>query len=64
MLNVRILFSSGKFNYAFFTIKILLIKFHRLGTCGGIGIEGGTVVVSTEGVDGQLRNTYEMVINH
>lgn len=35
--------------------------FIRIGTCGGIGIEGGTVVVSTEGVDGQLRNTYEMV---
>lgn len=35
--------------------------FIRIGTCGGIGIEGGTVVVSNEGVDGQLRNTYEMV---
>lgn len=37
--------------------------FIRIGTCGGIGIEGGTVVVSSEGVDGQLRNTYEMVCN-
>jgi uridine phosphorylase len=35
--------------------------FMRLGTCGGIGIEGGTVVVSDGAVDGQLRNTYEMV---
>lgn len=35
--------------------------FIRIGTCGGIGIEGGTVVVSNEGVDGQLRNTHEMV---
>lgn len=35
--------------------------FIRLGTCGGIGIEGGTVVVSDEAVDGMLRNTYEMV---
>jgi len=35
--------------------------FIRLGTCGGVGIEGGTVVVSEEGVDGLLRNTYEMV---
>jgi hypothetical protein len=28
---------------------------------GGLGIEGGTVVVSTEGVDGKLRNSHEMV---
>lgn len=37
--------------------------FIRLGTCGGVGIEGGTVVVSDEAVDGLLRNTYEMVRN-
>lgn len=35
--------------------------FFRIGTCGGIGIEGGTVVVSSEGVDGQLRSVHEMV---
>lgn len=35
--------------------------FMRLGTCGGVGIEGGTVVVSDGAVDGLLRNTYEMV---
>lgn len=35
--------------------------FIRLGTCGGVGIEGGTLVVSDEAVDGLLRNTYEMV---
>lgn len=35
--------------------------FIRLGTCGGVGIEGGTVVVSDDAVDGLLRNTYEMV---
>jgi uridine phosphorylase len=28
---------------------------------GGIGIDGGTVVVSNEGVDGCLKNTYEVV---
>lgn len=36
--------------------------FIRIGTCGGVGIEGGTVVVSDDAVDGLLRNTYEMVI--
>lgn len=36
--------------------------FIRIGTCGGIGIEGGTVVITDEAVDGLLRNTYEMVI--
>lgn len=35
--------------------------FLRIGTCGGIGVEGGTVVVSDESVDGLLRNSYEMV---
>lgn len=37
--------------------------FIRIGTCGGIGIEGGTVIVSNEGVDGQLRSVHEMVTN-
>lgn len=36
--------------------------FFRIGTCGGIGIEGGTVVVSNEGVDGCLKNTYEVAV--
>lgn len=36
--------------------------FIRIGTCGGIGIEGGTVVVSEEAVDGLLRNTHEMAV--
>lgn len=35
--------------------------FVRIGTCGGVGIEGGTVVVSDGAVDGLLRDTYEMV---
>lgn len=35
--------------------------FIRIGTCGGIGVEGGTVVVSNDAVDGLLRSTYEMV---
>lgn len=35
--------------------------FVRIGTCGGIGIEGGTVVISEEAVDGLMRNVYEVV---
>lgn len=35
--------------------------FLRIGTCGGIGVEGGTVVITEEPVDGLLRNSYEMV---
>lgn len=34
--------------------------FIRIGTCGGIGVEGGTVVITEEAVDGLLRNTYEL----
>lgn len=35
--------------------------FIRIGTCGGIGVEGGTTVITEEAVDGLLRNTYEVV---
>ncbi|CAO1436563.1 unnamed protein product [Diamesa hyperborea] len=42
--------------------KCIEPTFIRIGTCGGVGIEGGTVVVSDEAVDGLLRNTYEMTV--
>lgn len=35
--------------------------FFRIGTCGGIGIEGGTVVISDGAVDGMLNDYYEVV---
>lgn len=35
--------------------------FFRIGTCGGIGVEGGTVVISDGAVDGMLRDYYEVV---
>lgn len=35
--------------------------FFRIGTCGGIGIEGGQVVISEEAVDGALNNYLELV---
>ena len=35
--------------------------FFRIGTCGGIGIEGGTVVISEEAVDEMLNPYYEQV---
>lgn len=38
--------------------------FIRIGTCGGIGVEGGTVVITEEAVDGLLRNSYELVSYH
>ncbi|XP_026479462.1 uridine phosphorylase 1-like [Ctenocephalides felis] len=36
--------------------------FFRIGTCGGIGIDGGTVVISEEAVDGLMRSTYETAV--
>ncbi|XP_059621981.1 uridine phosphorylase 1 isoform X1 [Phlebotomus argentipes] len=36
--------------------------FLRIGTCGGIGVEGGTVCITDDAVDGLLRSTYEMTI--
>ncbi|XP_076633170.1 uridine phosphorylase 1 isoform X1 [Colletes latitarsis] len=36
--------------------------FFRIGTCGGIGIEGGTVVISEETVDGMLKPYLELSV--
>jgi uridine phosphorylase len=36
--------------------------FIRIGTCGGIGVDGGTVIVSKGAVDGRLRSVYEETI--
>lgn len=35
--------------------------FIRIGTCGGVGVEGGTVCITEEAVDGLLRSTFEQV---
>lgn len=35
--------------------------FFRIGTCGGIGLEGGTIVISDEAVDGMMHNSLELV---
>jgi uridine phosphorylase len=35
--------------------------FFRIGTCGGIGLEGGTVVISENAVDGMLQPYLELV---
>ena len=43
------------------TIKLLHhaqatdVTIFRLGTCGGLGLQPGTVVLTTEAVDGTLR---------
>jgi uridine phosphorylase len=35
--------------------------FFRIGTCGGIGLEGGTVVISDDAVDEMGNHYYEVV---
>lgn len=35
--------------------------FFRIGTCGGIGLDCGTVVVTDQAVDGLLRDYHENV---
>lgn len=35
--------------------------FIRIGTCGGIGVEGGTVIITEDAIDGQFRSTFELV---
>jgi len=35
--------------------------FIRIGTCGGIGYEGGTVIISEEAVDEMMKPYMELV---
>lgn len=35
--------------------------FFRIGTCGGIGHEGGTVIISEEAVDETMKSHMELV---
>ena len=37
--------------------------FIRIGTCGGIGLPPGTVVVTEEALDGQLRPYLDTVVS-
>ncbi|XP_031633001.1 uridine phosphorylase 1-like isoform X1 [Contarinia nasturtii] len=36
--------------------------FIRIGTCGGIGVEGGTVIITEDAIDGLFRSTFELPI--
>lgn len=36
--------------------------FIRIGTCGGIGLEPGTVVITDDAVDGLLQSSYEVAV--
>ncbi|XP_020279854.1 uridine phosphorylase 1 isoform X3 [Pseudomyrmex gracilis] len=36
--------------------------FFRIGTCGGIGYEGGTVVISEEAVDESMKSYMELIV--
>lgn len=36
--------------------------FIRLGTCGGVGVDGGTVVITSEAVDGRLNPAHEILV--
>ncbi|XP_031633808.1 uridine phosphorylase 1-like [Contarinia nasturtii] len=36
--------------------------FIRIGTCGGIGVEAGTVIITEDAIDGLFRSTFELPI--
>ncbi|PRD24093.1 UNVERIFIED_CONTAM: Uridine phosphorylase 1 [Trichonephila clavipes] len=38
------------------------VTFLRLGTCGGIGIPAGSLVITEEAIDGMMRNYLELDI--
>lgn len=44
-----------------FHAKVVDPVFFRIGTSGGIGLEGGTVIISDEAVDGSLQPHLELV---
>lgn len=35
--------------------------FFRIGTCGGLGLDGGTVIITEEAVDAMLNHYHEVV---
>ena len=41
--------------------KCTNVVFFRIGTCGGIGVPQGTVVISNKGYNELLRPYYELV---
>ncbi|CAG2174441.1 unnamed protein product, partial [Oppiella nova] len=42
--------------------KCTNVIFLRIGTCGGIGVDQGTVIITEKAVDGLLRPFYELYI--
>lgn len=38
------------------------VTFFRLGTCGGVGVKPGTLVITNEAVDGMFRPEYRTII--
>ena len=51
---VKLLWHAGVYDATFF----------RIGTCGGIGLDPGSVVVSTNVLDGRLQPYHETVCNN
>ena len=50
---IKLLWHAGVYDATFF----------RIGTCGGIGLDAGSVVVSTKVLDGRLQPYHETVCN-
>ena len=44
--------------------KCTNVTFFRIGTCGGIGVDPGTVIISKLAVDELIRPFYELVKLH
>jgi uridine phosphorylase len=38
------------------------VTFFRIGTCGGLGIDPGTIVITNEAVDGMFRPEYRQIV--
>ena len=51
---VKLLWHAGVYDATFF----------RIGTCGGIGLDPGSVVVSTNVLDGRLQPYHETVCSN
>ena len=55
------MFLASLLHAVFIIFLTFYFLFIRIGTCGGIGLEPGTVVITEEAYDGQLRPLLDTV---
>ena len=60
-MNMALALSNSLVPQKTVTCMWLHLNYYRIGTCGGIGLPPGTVVVTEEAVDGRVRPVLDTV---